>query len=116
MSIIKPSGNRMKPLLVDYIFSETLRYEGHTLIYGTEKIEAPKVKPLDQKQILLSLLPEEFESKMLLEEAQSQGIPRRTVFRWNDEWQEHGVILKIRHGVYRKQFQGFVKAVMMQEQ
>ncbi len=76
--------------------------QAYQLVKGTEKIEAPKVKPLDQKQILLSLLPEEFESKVLLAEAQTQGIPRRTVFRWSDEWQEHGVILKIRHGVFKK--------------
>ncbi len=76
--------------------------QAYQLVKGTEKIEAPKVKPLDQKQILLSLLPEEFESKTLLAEAQTQGIPRRTVFRWSDEWQEHGVILKIRHGVFKK--------------
>ena len=76
--------------------------QAYQLVKGTEKIEAPKVKPLDQKQILLSLLPEEFESKMLVDEAKAQGIPRRTVFRWSDEWQEHGVILKIRHGVFKK--------------
>ena len=76
--------------------------QAYQLVKGTEKIEQPKVKPLDQKQILLSLLPEEFESKVLLAEAQTQGIPRRTVFRWSDEWQEHGEILKIRHGVFKK--------------
>lgn len=77
--------------------------QAYQLVKGTEKIEAPKVKPLDQKQILLSLLPEEFESKMLVDEALSQGISRRTVFNWSDEWQEHGIIVKIRHGVFRKQ-------------
>ena len=77
--------------------------QAYQLVKGTEKIEAPKVKPLDQKQILLSLLPEEFESKKLVDEAQSQGISRRTVFNWSDEWQEHGIIVKIRHGVFRKQ-------------
>ena len=76
--------------------------QAYQLVKGTEKVEQPKVKPLDQKQILLSLLPEEFESKMLLAEAQTQGIPRRTVFRWSDEWQEHGVVVKIRHGVFKK--------------
>ena len=78
--------------------------QAYQMIKGSEPVNVPKVLPLDQKQILLSLLPEEFESKVLLEEAQTQGIPRRTVFRWNDEWQEHGVIVKIRHGVYRKQY------------
>ena len=76
--------------------------QAYQLVKGTVKEEQPKVKPLDQKQILLSLLPEEFESKMLLDEAKAQGVPRRTVFRWNDEWQEHGVIVRIRHGVFRK--------------
>ena len=72
------------------------------LVKGTEKVEQPQVKPLDQKQILLSLLPEEFESKTLVEEAQLQGISRRTAFNWSEEWQAHGVILKIRHGVFKK--------------
>jgi len=76
--------------------------QAYQLVKGTEKVEQPQVRPLDQKQILLSLLPEEFESKTLLAEAQTQGIPRRTVFRWSDEWQEHGIIIKIRHGIFRK--------------
>ena len=76
--------------------------QAYQLVKGTEKIEAPKVKPLDQKQILLSLLPEEFESKMLVDEAQLQGISRRTAFNWIEEWQDHGTIIKIRHGVFTK--------------
>ena len=76
--------------------------QAYQLVKGSEKVEQPTVKPLDQKQILLSLLPEEFESKTLVEEAQLQGICRRTAFNWSDEWQEHGVIVKIRHGVFRK--------------
>ena len=76
--------------------------QAYQLVKVTEKVEQPKVKPLDQKQILLSLLPEEFESKMLIDEAQLQGISRRTAFNWSDEWQEHGVIIKIRHGVFKK--------------
>ena len=107
-----PITNDQLPIIcssIDYATAELIgnklilhMAQAYQLIKGTEKIEAPKVKPLDQKQILLSLLPEEFESKMLLAEAQTQGIPRRTVFRWSDEWQEHGVILKIRHGVFKK--------------
>jgi hypothetical protein len=76
--------------------------QAYQLVKGTEKVEQAKVKPLDQKQILLSLLPEEFESKTLVDEAQSQGLTERTAFRWNDEWQKTGIVLKIRHGVYRK--------------
>ena len=76
--------------------------QAYQLVKGTEKIEAPKVKPLDQKQILLSLLPEEFESKTLVDEAQLQGISRRTAFNWSEEWQNNGTIIKIRHGVFKK--------------
>ena len=77
--------------------------QAYQMIKGTQKIVAPTIKPLDQKQILLSLLPEEFESKQLVDEAKSQGICRRTVFNWSEEWQQVGVVQKIRHGVYRKQ-------------
>ena len=77
--------------------------QAYQLVKGTEKVEQMKVKPLDQKQILLSLLPEEFESKTLVDEAKAQGLTERTAFRWSDEWQQKGTILKIRHGVYRKQ-------------
>ena len=77
--------------------------QAYQLIKGEEKKEMPKVKPLDQKQILLGLLPEEFESKLLVEEAKLQGICRRTVFNWSEEWLQAGVVTKIRHGVYKKQ-------------
>lgn len=76
--------------------------QAYQLVKGKEKVETPKAKPLDQKQILLSLLPDEFESKLLVEEAKSQGISRATAIRWNDEWQNHGVVLKLKHGVYKK--------------
>ena len=76
--------------------------QAYQLIKGTERITLPTVKPLDQKQILLSLLPDEFESKTLVAEAQSQGISPRTSTRWNEEWMAHGLVQKIRYGVYKK--------------
>ena len=76
--------------------------QAYQLIKGTEKVSLPTVKPLDQKQILLSLLPDEFESKTLVAEAQSQGISRRTAIRWSDEWQTVGLIQKIKYGTYKK--------------
>ena len=76
--------------------------QAYQLVKGTDHAEQPKAKPLDQKQILLSLLPEEFESKTLILEAQAQGISRATALRWNDEWQNHGFIQKIKYGVYKK--------------
>ena len=74
----------------------------YKMIKGAEEVSVPKVQPLDQRKMLLSLLPEEFEMKTLVEEAKSQGLTERTAFRWNDEWQQNGVVQKIRHGVYRK--------------
>ena len=76
--------------------------QAYQLIKGTEKIEAPKVKPLDQKQILLSLLPEEFESKTLLAEAQTQGIPQSTAMRWCSQWIENGILHRPSFGHYKK--------------
>lgn len=76
--------------------------EAYQLVKGSEKVSIPTVKPLDQKQILLSLLPEEFESWKLVEEAKAQGIPARTVARWNDTWVQAGIVIKIRQGHYRK--------------
>ena len=106
---IKNYELRMECSDVDYQTAEMIgnklilhMAQAYQLVKGTEKIEAPKVKPLDQKQILLSLLPEEFESKMLVDEAQLQGISRRTAFNWIEEWQDHGTIIKIRHGVFTK--------------
>ena len=71
----------------------------YRMIKGAEEVSVPKVQVLDQRQMLL---PEEFEMKTLVEEAKSQGLTERTAFRWNDEWQQNGVVQKIRHGVYRK--------------
>ncbi len=76
--------------------------QAYQLIKGTEKIEQPQVKPLDQKQILLSLLPDEFESKTLVAEAQSQGIPQSTVMRWCSQWIDHGILLRLSYGHYKK--------------
>ena len=74
----------------------------YRMIKGAEEVSVPKVQALDQRAMLLSLLPTEFETKTLVEEAKLQGLTDRTAFRWNDEWQQNGVVQKIRHGVYRK--------------
>ena len=76
--------------------------QAYQMIKGTEKIVAPAIKPLDQKQILLSLLPEEFGSKTLVSEAQSQGIPQSTVMRWCSQWIDHGIVLRLSYGHYKK--------------
>ena len=75
----------------------------YRMIKGKEEVAVPKIEALDQRQMLLSLLPEEFETKTLVDEAKAQGLTERTAFRWNDDWVRIGEVVKIRHGVYRKQ-------------
>jgi hypothetical protein len=74
----------------------------YRLINGDAQDVIPEIKPLDQRTILLAALPEEYESKKLYSEAQSQGICIRTATRWNDFWQQQGLVQKIRHGFYKK--------------
>ena len=74
----------------------------YRMIKGAEEVSVPKVQVLDQRQMLLSLLPEEFEVQNLVTEAKSQGLSYRTATRWNEGWMEEGLVIKVRHGVYRK--------------
>ena len=76
--------------------------QAYQLINGADQVSVPKVQALDQRKMLLSLLPNEFESKVLVAEAATQGISPRTATRWNDEWQQSGFVQKIRYGVYKK--------------
>ena len=75
----------------------------YKMIKGVEEESVPQVQVLDQRQMLLSLLPAEFTVQNLVTEAKSQGLSYRTATRWNEEWQGKGLVQKIRHGVYRKQ-------------
>ena len=74
----------------------------YRMIKGAEEVSVPKVQVLDQRKMLLSLLPEEFEVQNLVTEAKSQGLSYRTATRWNEGWMEEGLVIKVRHGVYRK--------------
>ena len=74
----------------------------YRMIEGDKQDLVPEIKPLDQRKVLFEQLPEEFETKKLLEEAKAQGVPRTTAFRWNEYWIQHGVIEKIQHGFYKK--------------
>ncbi len=106
---IKNYELRMECSDVDYQTAELIGNKlilhmaaAYRMIKGAEEVSVPKVQALDQRKMLLSLLPEEFEMKTLVEEAKLQGLTERTAFRWNDEWQQVGAVQKIRHGVYRK--------------
>ena len=74
----------------------------YRMIDGDAQEVVPEIKPIDQRKVLFAALPAEYESKKLYSEAQSQGICIRTATRWNDYWQEHGLVQKIRHGYYKK--------------
>ena len=76
--------------------------QAYQMIKGTQKIALPTIKPLDQKQILLSLLPEEFGHAILVKEASAQGIPSRTAERWNENWQQQGIVYRVKYDCYRK--------------
>ena len=75
----------------------------YRMIKGNDEAAVPKIEALDQRKMLLSLLPEEFETKTLVDEAKAQGLSYRTATRWNEGWIEQGVVQRIHHGVYRKQ-------------
>ena len=72
------------------------------MINGDEQECVPEIKPLDQRKVLFEQLPNEYESKKLYSEAHQQGVCVRTATRWNDFWQQQGLVQKIRHGYYKK--------------
>lgn len=108
-----PMANGQQPITcsdLDYATAELIGNKlilhmaaAYRMIQGKEEVAVPKVETLDQRKMLLSLLPEEFETKTLVDEAKAQGLSRRTVFNWSEEWQRQGVVQKIRHGAFRKQ-------------
>ncbi len=108
-SSVVPDDIRLECSDIDYATAELIgnklilhMAQAYQLVKGTEKMELPTVKPLDQKQILLSLLPEEFDSKMLIEEAKAQGIPQSTVMRWCSQWIDRGTLARPSFGHYKK--------------
>ena len=108
-SSVVPDGIRPECSDTDYATAELIgnklilhMAQAYQLVKGTEKIEAPKVKPLDQKAILLSLLPDEFGHAVLLKEAATLGIPARTAERWNEGWQQTGIVFRLKHDCYKK--------------
>jgi len=74
----------------------------YRMIKGAEQVTVPKIQSIDQRKILLSLLPEEYDVQTLVAEAKTQGLSYRTATRWNESWQQQGIVKKIRHGMYMK--------------
>ena len=69
---------------------------------GDAQEVVPEIKPIDQRKVLLEQLKSTFERKELIHEAKTQGVSERTAERWNDKWQEEGIVIKLEHGRYRK--------------
>ena len=74
----------------------------YRMIDGESQELVPEIKPLDQRKVLYEQLRGTFERRELIQEAKTQGISERTAERWNDKWQEQGMVIKIEHGRYRK--------------
>ena len=74
----------------------------YRMINGDEQELVPDIKPLDQRKVLFEQLPNEFEHKVLVAEAKTQGISRNTALRWNDKWMADGLVQRIHQGIYRK--------------
>ena len=74
----------------------------YRMIDGDAQEVVPEIKPLDQRKVLFGQLKAKYERKELIKEAKTQGISERTAERWNDKWQEEGIVIKLEHGRYRK--------------
>ena len=69
--------------------------------YTTAEL-VPAIQTTCQKQLLFTRLNNEFEHHTLIKEAGCIGISRRTAMRWNNAWQDEGLITKLSHGLYKK--------------
>ena len=74
----------------------------YRMIDGESQELVPEIKPLDQRKVLFEQLPEEYQLNKLIAEAKSQGISRRSAIRWNNSWQENGLVTKVKYGLYQK--------------
>lgn len=110
-------GEKDRPYIVDAIYCSDEDYEtaevignkmllhmaaAYRMIDGDKQDVVPEIKPLDQRKVLFEQLKGTFERKELIKEAKAQGISERTAERWNDKWLEHGQVIKLEHGRYRK--------------
>jgi hypothetical protein len=106
-----------RPYMVDTIYCSDQDYEAaemignklllhmasaYRMIDGDAQDMVPEIKPIDQRKVLFEQLKEEYEHQDLIKEAKLQGISARTAFRWNEKWQQEGLIIKVKHGLYKK--------------
>ena len=74
----------------------------YKMIEGEKTELVPQVEANCQKQMLYERLKGEYKLQELITEAKVQGVSRRSAIRWNDSWQENGLVLKLNHGSYKK--------------
>lgn len=108
-SSVVPDGIRLECSDEDYETAEIIGNKllmhmaaAYRLIDGDAQDVVPEIKPIDQRKVLFEQLKVTFERKELIQEAKTQGISERTAERWNDKWQEEGIVFKLEHGRYRK--------------
>ena len=74
----------------------------YRMIDGDAQDVVPEIKPLDQREVLFEQLKGEYKLQELISEAKTQGVSRRSAIRWNDSWQESGMVEKTNYGHYKK--------------
>ena len=74
----------------------------YRMIDGESQELVPEIKPLDQRKVLFEQLPEEYETKTLIDEGRTQGVSRNTTLRWNDKWIAEGLVQRVHQGIYKK--------------
>ena len=74
----------------------------YRMIDGDAQEVVPEIKPIDQRKVLFEQLKGEYKLQELITEAKSQGVSRRSAIRWNDSWQENGMVEKTNYGHYKK--------------
>ena len=74
----------------------------YRMIEGDKQELVPEIKPLDQRKVLFEQLKAEYNHRDLAEEAERNGISKRTAERWNLAWIENGLVVKTNYGEYRK--------------
>lgn len=55
-----------------------------------------------RRDALLAALPEEFSTKMAIEEGAKQGVPRKTIDKWLLKWHNSHICQHVAQGLYRK--------------
>ena len=74
----------------------------YRMIDGEAQDVVPAIRPIDQRRVLYEQLKAEYKLQELITEAKTQGVSRRSAIRWNDSWQENGMVIKTDYGHYKK--------------